>query len=702
VFQRLHPSLRHAVVNDLGWRSLRPVQELAGAAILDGCNVVVLAPTAGGKTEASLFPVLSDILTNELPPTSALYLCPIRALLNNQEERVQRYTRMVGLEAFKWHGDVAATRKKKFLREPGHILMTTPESLEVMLIGQKAEARAMLANLSVVIVDEIHAFAGDDRGAHLVSLLERVTALTGRDLQRIGLSATVGNPDAILEWLRGSSRREGRLVDPPRPPPDRDLEVDLCDDLEGVALSAAAMTRGRKCLVFVESRGQAERTAAAMADRDSEVFVHHSAVSRADREIAERRLAEGTTGAIVCTSTMELGIDVGDLDLVVQVDAPSTVAGMLQRLGRTGRRPGTRVTGRFLCQTNDTLLQVVALLRLAARGWVEPVTPAHDAAHILAHQVLALALQEGGISPHHLRSWIGSASSYSALAPEAFDDIISTMVSREFLYVSEGRLSLGREGERRFGARNFFDLYAVFDAPSTIRIEHGGREIGAVQARFLRLINDGDGDAVFRLGGRSWRVRGVEWSRGTCEVEPAEHGRVPSWLGLPSALSPDLCRAMRDVLRDDEIPSWLTPVAARQLTAMRAGYEGLVETDTVVAEIHNDNAQIFTFAGGAANRLLAGALEETGLGPWTTGNLMLKSKRPVTSVALDAAWTQLREMDLDALAARRATAATDIQVSKFQDCLPDALAHKLVASRLLDHETSRSVVDLPLRTRTLE
>ena len=380
MFERLHPSVRHAVVNDLGWRALRPVQELAGAAILDGCNVVVLAPTAGGKTEASLFPVLSDILTNEHRPTSVLYLCPIRALLNNQEERIHRYARMVGLDAFKWHGDVAASRKNKFLREPVHILMTTPESLEVMFIGQKAEARAMLANLTTVIVDEIHAFAGDDRGAHLVSLLERVTVLAGRDVQRIGLSATVGNPDAILHWLQGSSTREGRLVDPPRPPPDRDIRVDLCDDLEGVALAAAALTRGRKSLVFVESRGQAERVAAAMATHDTEVFVHHSAVSRSDREAAERRLTEGSTGAIVCTSTMELGIDVGDLDLVLQVDAPPSVAGMLQRLGRTGRRPGTRVTGRFLCQTNDALLQVVALLTLAERGWVESVVPARDAA----------------------------------------------------------------------------------------------------------------------------------------------------------------------------------------------------------------------------------------------------------------------------------------------------------------------------------
>ena len=189
--------MQHAIIHDLGWRSLRPVQELTIDAILDGCNAVVLAPTAGGKTEASIFPVLSRILTENLRPVAALYVCPIRALLNNQEERLQSYARMVGLEVFKWHGDVADSKKQRFRQSPGHVLMTTPESLEVMMISERTDAKALFEGLSTVIIDEVHAFAADDRGAHLASLLERLVALTGRDIQRIGLSATVGNPLVI-------------------------------------------------------------------------------------------------------------------------------------------------------------------------------------------------------------------------------------------------------------------------------------------------------------------------------------------------------------------------------------------------------------------------------------------------------------------------------------------------------------------------
>jgi ATP-dependent Lhr-like helicase len=161
--ERLHPHLQHAIIHDLGWRFLRTVQELTIDAVLDGCNVVVLAPTAGGKTEASIFPLLSRVLSENLKPVSALYVCPIRALLNNQEDRLQSYARMVGLEVFKWHGDVADSRKQRFRQSPAHILMTTPESLEVMMISERTDARVLFEGLSAMIIDEVHAFAADDR-----------------------------------------------------------------------------------------------------------------------------------------------------------------------------------------------------------------------------------------------------------------------------------------------------------------------------------------------------------------------------------------------------------------------------------------------------------------------------------------------------------------------------------------------------------
>src|SRR5262245_35686134 len=576
--ERLHPPPQHAIIHDLGWRSLRPVQELTIDAILDGCNAVVLAPTAGGKTEASIFPVLSRILAENLKPVSALYVCPIRALLNNQEARLQSYARMVGLEVFKWHGDVADSKKHRFRQSPGHILMTTPESREVMMISERTDAKAAFEGLSAVIVDEVHAFAADDRGAHLASLLERLVTLTGRDIQRIGLSATVGNPHVIGEWLQGSSERPFRLVDPPKPKATRDLRLDLCADIAEAADGIGQLARGKKSLVFVESRSKAEKVAHALAGTGVEVFIHHSSVSRADRTLAEEQFARGQNTAIVCTSTMELGIDVGDLDQVIQVDAPSSVASFLQRLGRTGRRQNTRANCTFFCLGAESLLQSVALLRLAEAGWVEDVTPAAHAMHVLAHQVMALILQEGGLSRHKLLRWIEAAYPFSSVRPDRLQELVDTMLQRDILYEADGLLSLGQRGEKLYGRKNFFELYAVFTAPPVMRVQHGKEDVGHIQALFVSIHDRNKGPLCFRLSGRAWEVGKIDWSKGVLYVRPAERGRVPSWLGVPGTLSTRLCQSMMDVLLQKGRESdWLTRSAALELALLRESYAGVLE-----------------------------------------------------------------------------------------------------------------------------
>jgi ATP-dependent Lhr-like helicase len=684
-FFRIHPNLRHAIVHDLGWRELRPVQNLATAAILDGCNTVVLAPTAGGKTEAALFPVLSRILSEELRPVCALYVCPIRALLNNQEDRVQRYARMVGLDSFKWHGDVSASVKSRFLREPKHILLITPESLEVMLISQRTDARALFAGLSAVIIDEVHAFAGDDRGAHLMSVLERLVQLCGRDLQRIGLSATVGNPDEIGGWLSGSSARPYRRVDPPRGDAQRDFRVDRVTDVDAAAAAAAKIALGKKSLVFVESRSQAERVAAGMSGRGVEVFVHHSALSRADRTLAEERFTTGSNTAIVCTSTMELGIDVGDLDHVLQIDAPSSVASLLQRMGRTGRREGTRANCSFFCQSVESLVQATALVRLAERGWVEDMRPDFAAAHILAHQVLALCLQEQGISRHQLRTWLATAAPFRDLSSSDVQSVVDTMLARDILHEADGRLVLGAEGEKHYGRRNFFELYAVFDAPDVLRVVHGGQEVGAVQGRFINaMFSREGGGGCFRLGGRSWQVVEVQWSRGVCRVVPAESGRVPNWLGTPTMLSHAVCTEIRRVLADDDTPPWLTPAAAAELGQLRDAYDGLVGESDAPLESDGETIRWHTFAGGAINRLLALGLEQAGAGEWVAGNWSLKPKRRQSLAEASSAVAQLPAVDWTSLAAAQADDEQYAAISKFQRCLPPELAARLVATRVFD------------------
>jgi len=200
---RLHPVVVHHIVNTLGWPSLRALQEEAAGPVLDGADALLLAPTAGGKTEAAVFPLLTAMETRRWPGLSVIYVCPLKALLNNLLPRLETYAGWLGRRVAIWHGDVGPSARQRILRGPPDVLLTTPESLEAMLISLKVEHGALFAGLRAIVVDEVHAFAGDDRGWHLLAVLERLTTVTGRPIQRVGLSATVGNPDKLLDWLQG-------------------------------------------------------------------------------------------------------------------------------------------------------------------------------------------------------------------------------------------------------------------------------------------------------------------------------------------------------------------------------------------------------------------------------------------------------------------------------------------------------------------
>src|SRR6185437_9406036 len=203
---RLHPVVVHHVVNTLGWPSLRALQEEAAGPVLDGADALLLAPTAGGKTEAAMFPLLTAMDTRRWSGLSVIYVCPLKALLNNLLPRLSGYAGWLGRRAAIWHGDVGASARQRLLRDPPDVLLTTPESLEAMLISLKVEHGELFAGVRAIVVDEVHAFASDDRGWHLLAVLERLTRVTGRSIQRVGLSATVGNPDELLGWLQGSGR----------------------------------------------------------------------------------------------------------------------------------------------------------------------------------------------------------------------------------------------------------------------------------------------------------------------------------------------------------------------------------------------------------------------------------------------------------------------------------------------------------------
>ena len=695
VFSRFAPRLQESIASRLGWTTLRPVQELAGAAILDGKNAVVLAPTAGGKTEASMFPTLSMLVEHQTEGVGAIYLAPIKALLNNQSDRLGLYTEMVGLSRFLWHGDVESPARKAFIAEPSDLLMTTPESLEVMLASTKVPIAKLFRNLRIVVIDEVHALAGTDRGAHLMSVLERIADHSVHDVQRVGLSATVGNPDVILQWIRGTSKREGVVVDPPRSPAKRQIAVQLDPELVTLATKAAELAKGKKSLFFCESRALTETVADRMRDRGTEVFVHHSSVSLDERRLAEERFAGGGSAAIVCTSTLELGIDVGDLDNVFQANAPGTVSSFLQRMGRTGRRASTTANTTFFCDNPEAVLQAVALVELAREGWVESIPAQQRCWPVLVHQLLAFTLAAGGIARNLAWEKLSRLPDLAGITHFEFDQTIDFMVLHDYLFESSGLLSMGEAAERKYGRKNFLELYAVFSSPQYYRvIGPSGSDVGSLEQAFVdNLVED---MTSFLLGGRAWLVHSIDHKSRTVSVRPAPRGKQPSWGGFaPKMLGFEVCQRIKKLLCETTEYPYLADCAAAALKLYREDFAALLQRGNAI-QIADDGARWWTYAGGRINQTLRHAIAEMTGWKVVNDNFRLRFEgdgvshaavvKAIEALAVPSFWEDAE------LWQRIVARIPPYRFSKFQAALPPRFELELVGRYLLDLDGARRFI----------
>lgn len=688
-FARYPSRLQEAIVARLGWTSLRPVQELASHALLDGKNAVILAPTAGGKTEASMFPMLSMLMEREPEGVGLIYIAPIKALLNNQAERLGLYTEMVGLRRFLWHGDVKASDKRKFIKEPAAVLMTTPESLEVMLLSSRVPHAKLFADLRAVVIDEVHALAGSDRGTHLLSVLERIARHTPNDIQRVGLSATVGNPNEILVWLQGTSQREGCVVDPPKQPSPKDLRVYLRDTTMAIAQEASRKAVGNKSLFFCESRSLAEDIAERLRNRGTDVFVHHSSVSLEERDAAEARFHRGTNASIICTSTLELGIDVGDLDLVFQANAPSTVSSFLQRMGRTGRRDGQRANTTFFCEDLEPALQAIAIIELARQGWVESIRTTNRAWPVMVHQLLALTLQFGAISPERCWEQLSVVPDFSDITSDEFKTLVAHMLREGYLFEAGGLLSMGDTAERVFGRKNFMELYAVFSSPVLYKVKtKAGYVIGSLEQAFVdKLVEQ---MSSFLLGGRAWTVQHINHSDRAILVEPAPRGKKPTWGGfIPQLLSYELCQQIATILQGNAPLPYLDDPTQAALDAARDDLGAqLQKARGPCIQYEPDRALWWTFAGGQINHTLKYGLQYGHDWKIVTDNFRIKiegdSVGPATLGLAIRAMGNQAFWDAPALQTFILSELPEYRLSKFQQALPNQFALEMVRNYLLD------------------
>ncbi len=685
-FERLHPAVQYHVVNSLGWSTLRPTQIEAIEPILGGEDCLLLSPTAGGKTEAAVLPLMSRMLTESWSGLGVLYVCPIKALLNNLEPRLSGYLGLVGRRVGLWHGDLGASARKRLVTDPPDLLLITPESIEGALTSRDPARQQLFGEVRTVVVDELHAFAGDDRGWHLLALIERLSRLAGRRLQRLGLSATVGNPEALLDWL--TLGRGGRVIGEGGPSLEADVTIDYVGSLENAALVISRLHHGEKRLVFCDSRSRVETLAGALRDTGVRVFVSHSSLALEERRQAERAFGEADDCVIVATSTLELGIDVGDLDRVIQVDAPASVSSFLQRMGRTGRRPGTLRNCLFLATSDEALLCAAALVSLWRRGLVEAVSPPRKPYQVVAQQMLAMVLQARGAPADQLSEAVRTP--FRDLPGEVIERILGYLTAQDILWSDSGLLWFGQRGERELGQRNFLELLSVFTSPVQIQVRYGAAEIGTVDP--LSLRQEENKPVVLQLGGRGWRLTSVDWARRVAQVEPTPGPGRTHWVGSSRALGFPICQAVRDTLAGVDPDATLSRRASARLAEIRdelpfcgEGYSSLVTDDDGVE-------RWWTFAGFGANCVLAQALREAGVRVRVFDNF---------AITLASQWDgEFRSTFLAAKEELREAAWEpwmDRTELKFAVCLPEALARAALVARLTDPEGAQRVLEQPIR-----
>jgi ATP-dependent Lhr-like helicase len=675
-FDTLHEKVRRWIWLQ-EWEGLRDVQERSIPILLAGeRDLVIMATTAGGKTEAAFLPIVSR-LASEPPAASdgfqAIYVSPMRALINDQFSRMENLCADVDVKVTKWHGDVSASVKAKARKNPSGIVLITPESLEALLVRRGKEIARLFRGLRYVVIDEMHVFLDDPRGKQLQSVLHRIDLAAKAQPVRVGLSATLADEQAARVFLRPLNPSRVDVLPPGPGGPSiklqlrgyirpstfkakrrTDVEEDEAEfsdpaDVE-IARHLFETHRGHRGLIFAGSRGAVETMTVRLSDMGQsmgvpeEFFAHHGNLSREHREHAEGRMKDKSRPAsIVCTTTLELGIDVGEIEAVAQLGSGYTVSGMRQRLGRSGRRPGQSAVMRVyvkeveITETSHPLdalraqtVQAIAMLNLMLRRWNEPPEPGSLNLSTLLHQIMALIGQKGGTTAAEAWEVLVASGVFSSVNLPLFKRLLNRMGDSEVGLLEQapdGTLLPGETGERLLESR---DIFAVFLSPEEYRVmAEGGRTIGQVPAE-----NPFTPGEMLMLAGRRWRIIDVDSSRHELSVRPARGGNPPYFVGEMRPPSDGVVAEMRRVWEDLSFPAYLDATGKRLLVEARTTYDRLGLRGTSFAR-HDGQILLFPWVGERKLQALLLTLSRAELEPVPLGialGVPVENERELVSI----------------------------------------------------------------------
>lgn len=621
-FEKYSPFIRDYIYSR-NWDSLREVQ-IGAAEVLFGTenNLLLTSSTASGKTEAAFFPIISRLYDDPPQTFGALYIAPLKSLINDQFSRLDELLDMSGIPVFHWHGDVAMSHKNKALRDPKGILQITPESLESMLMNRNNDIVRLFGDLRYVVLDEIHTLTGTDRGNQIICQLCRISRLIGRDPVRVGLSATIGDTDIAAKWLGAGSERGVSVVgmketrtswrlgmehfyiqsDSPdqsesgnkyltavgeaTPGENEPAQPEASDNSVGYTPLDPGFeyiydcTADKKCLVFSNSREETEYLTATLrqiADRrgDPDVFlIHHGNLSASLREEAEMKLKDDELRTVTCaTVTLELGIDIGRLERIVQLDAPTTVSSLLQRLGRSGRRGAPPEMMMVFREENPLpntplpqlmpwgLLRAIAIVQLyLEERFIEPPNVKKLPFSLLFQQTLSTLAASGELTAKRLAEKVLSLPPFAGVTKEEYRTLLLSMIKNDFIEMTEEKgLIVGLKGERLI---NSFKFYAVFKDSEDYTVRAGSDEIGTI------TTPPPVGDR-FALAGRVWEVEELDVARKLIYVKEVKGKMEISWPGDYGEIHTRILERMKQVLEEDTVYPYLKKNARKRLDVAR-------------------------------------------------------------------------------------------------------------------------------------
>lgn len=646
-FERLHPKVQEWIW-DQRWDQLRPTQVQAIEAILDSQDdVIISAATASGKTEAAWLPICSSLAFDAEAGQSqsgvkSLYISPLKALINDQYERLQVLGGYIGQPVYRRHGDVTGADRKAINEKPDGLLLTTPESLEALFVLQGTRIPAIFRGLRYIVIDELHSFIGIERGAQLQSLLHRLELAIRRRVPRIGLSATLADPGIAADFLRPGdggnvtivggtstdtaelqlilrgyvSTRQKASASKRSAIEDEDEEANDTAWQRSIAENIFKHMRGNDNLVFANSRTNVEIYAdllTRMSDEyrvPNEFFPHHGSLSKEYREDVEKKLKSSESHATaICTSTLEIGIDIGSADAVGQIGAPASVSALRQRVGRSGRRGKPAILRMYVTEDELTerssiadqlrvqTFQAVAVIELLLEKWYEPPNIANLHFSTLVQQILSVIAQHGGASASQIYSALCSHGPFSRVTREQFLALLRELGVRDVLVqAADGLLLHGKEGEKIV---NHYTFYTAFQTSQEFRLVASGRTLGSIPIDFAIEVG-----SLLIFAGRRWRILSIDEDACVIEVTRSSGGVPPRFIGGGGMVSDGVRRKMRSLYLDSAVPAYLSASAQLLLSEGRTAFKRLrLDQSPIVSQ--NGSTLLFLWKGDLVINTLA-------------------------------------------------------------------------------------------------